>query len=143
MDADAMRRQLAAAIYRVAAGDQAALRLVYAETSAKLFGVCLRILNDRSEAEDVLQEVYLTVWRKAAAFDEAVVLYAQVTTLDETNSGAHLNLGLLLYSLGRGTQAARQLARAVELDPGLIGRATAMQPAEPQTPDPTAQADGD
>jgi len=80
---------------------------------------------------------------EAQAFDEAVVLYAQVTTLDEANSGAHLNLGLLLYSLGRGTQAARQLARAVELDPGLIGRATAMQPDDPQSPDSTAQADGD
>ena len=72
MDADVRRRQLAAAINRVAAGDQAALRLVYAETSAKLFGVCLRILGERSEAEDVLQEVYLTVWRKAASFDESV-----------------------------------------------------------------------
>jgi RNA polymerase sigma-70 factor (ECF subfamily) len=38
-------------------------------TSAKLFGVCLRILNNRSEAEDVLQDVYVTVWRKAAGFD--------------------------------------------------------------------------
>src|SRR3972149_11738702 len=72
MDAEARRRQLAAAINRVAAGDQAALRLVYAETSAKLFGVCLRILGERSEAEDVLQEVYLTVWRKAASFEESV-----------------------------------------------------------------------
>ena len=80
---------------------------------------------------------------EAQAFDEAVVLYAEVTTLDEANSGAHLNLGLLLYSLGQGTQAARQLARAVELDPGLVGRATALQPAEPQTPDSTAPADGD
>jgi RNA polymerase sigma factor (sigma-70 family) len=72
MDAEARRRQLTAAINRVAAGDQAALRLVYAETSAKLFGVCLRILGERSEAEDVLQEVYLTVWRKAASFEESV-----------------------------------------------------------------------
>src|SRR6266508_4438035 len=71
MDADASRSQLAAALVRVASGDRAALRLVYRNTSAKLFGVCLRILNDRSEAEDVLQEVYLTVWRKAASFDEA------------------------------------------------------------------------
>ncbi|HSD92559.1 MAG TPA: sigma-70 family RNA polymerase sigma factor [Methyloceanibacter sp.] len=70
MDAETRRRQLAAAIRRVAGGDRAALRLVYAETAAKLFGVCLRILNDRSEAEDVLQEVYLTVWRKASVFDE-------------------------------------------------------------------------
>jgi RNA polymerase sigma factor (sigma-70 family) len=56
---------------RVAAGDRPALRLVYEMTSAKLFGICLRILNDRSEAEDVLQDVYLTVWRKAASFDDA------------------------------------------------------------------------
>src|SRR5262245_59109609 len=62
MDADATRKQLAAALARVAAGDRAALRIVYQDTSAKLFGVCLRILKDRSEAEDVLQDVYVTVW---------------------------------------------------------------------------------
>ena len=69
MDAAATRSQLAAALVRVAGGDRAALNMVYRDTSAKLFGVCLRILNNRSEAEDVLQEVYVTVWRKAAAFD--------------------------------------------------------------------------
>src|SRR5919201_3653669 len=70
MDADAARStELAAALVRVAGGDRAALRMVYQDTSAKLFGVCLRILNDRSEAEDVLQDVYVTVWRKAATFD--------------------------------------------------------------------------
>lgn len=70
MDSEARRKHLAAAIRRVAGGDRAALRLVYDATAAKLFGVCLRILNDRSEAEDVLQDVYLNIWRKAAAFDE-------------------------------------------------------------------------
>ena len=69
MDADATRSQLAAALVRVAGGDRAALRLVYQDTSAKLFGVCLRILKDRGEAEDVLQEVFVTVWRRAASFD--------------------------------------------------------------------------
>ena len=70
MDALATSRsQLAAALARVAAGDRAALRIVYQDTSAKLFGVCVRILNDRSEAEDVLQDVYVTVWRKAGSFD--------------------------------------------------------------------------
>jgi RNA polymerase sigma factor (sigma-70 family) len=69
MDADVSRSQLAAALVRVGAGDRAALRMVYQDTSAKLFGVCLRILNDRSEAEDVLQDVFVTVWRNAASFD--------------------------------------------------------------------------
>src|SRR5260221_5556481 len=71
MGAEDNRSQLVAALARVAGGDRAALQIVYQDTSAKLFGVCLRILNDRSEAEDVLQEVYLTVWRKAASFDPA------------------------------------------------------------------------
>lgn len=69
MDPEVSRSQLAAALVRVAAGDRAALRMVYQDTSAKLFGICLRILNDRSEAEDLLQDVYVTVWRKAASFD--------------------------------------------------------------------------
>src|SRR5712692_8050143 len=69
MGAEGNRSQLVAALARVAGGDRAALKIVYQDTSAKLFGVCLRILNDRSEAEDVLQEVYVTVWRKAATFD--------------------------------------------------------------------------
>ena len=56
---------------RIAAGDRAALRQLYAATSAKLFGVALRILSDREEAEDVLQEVYVTVWRRADRYDPA------------------------------------------------------------------------
>lgn len=69
MDGDANRSLIAAALARIAAGDQVALQTVYRLTSAKLFAVCLRILGERSAAEDVLQEVYLTVWRKAADFD--------------------------------------------------------------------------
>ena len=72
MDAEARRAQLIAALVRVGQGDRAALRLVYAETSSKLFGICLRILGDRTEAEDVLQDVYLTVWRKAERYDNTL-----------------------------------------------------------------------
>jgi RNA polymerase sigma-70 factor (ECF subfamily) len=62
---------LAAALARVAGGDRAALEAVYRATSSKLLAVCLRILHDRSESEDVLQDVYITVWRRAGAFDPA------------------------------------------------------------------------
>ena len=65
MDLEANRALIAAALARIPGGDRAALQTVYRLTSAKLFGVCLRILGERSEAEDVLQEVYVTVWRKA------------------------------------------------------------------------------
>ncbi|GGD96092.1 RNA polymerase sigma factor [Aureimonas endophytica] len=61
---------MAGRLRAVARGDRAALGDVYRLTSAKLFGVILRILSDRDEAEDVLQEVYLTVWNKADRFDE-------------------------------------------------------------------------
>src|SRR3989442_3399112 len=96
MDAIAANRsQLAAALARVATGDRVALRIVYQDTSAKLFGVCLRILNDRSEAEDVLQDVYVTVWRKAASFDPAkaspitwLVAIARNRSIDKLRSGA-------------------------------------------------------
>jgi len=55
-------------IARVALGDRAAFRQLYDQTSAKLFGVCLRILNNRNDAEDALQEVYIKIWNKADRF---------------------------------------------------------------------------
>ncbi len=48
--------------------DRAAFDLLYRQTSAKLFGVCLRVLNDRAEAEEALQEVFLKIWTKADRF---------------------------------------------------------------------------
>lgn len=69
MDLDANRSLIVEALARIPGGDRAALQTVYRLTSAKLFGVALRILGEPSEAEDVLQDVYVTVWRKAADFD--------------------------------------------------------------------------
>jgi RNA polymerase sigma-70 factor (ECF subfamily) len=55
-------------ILRTSLRDRAAFDLLYRHTSAKLFGVCLRVLNDRGEAEDALQEVYVKIWAKADRF---------------------------------------------------------------------------
>ncbi|MFK4874307.1 sigma-70 family RNA polymerase sigma factor [Novosphingobium sp. ZW T3_23] len=64
------RAHLVSAIHQAADGDAAGLRRVYDLTSAKLFGICLRICADREAAEDVLQDVYVKVWRRAASFDD-------------------------------------------------------------------------
>ncbi len=54
----------------VAAKNEAALGQLYDRYRLILFGVLMRILNNREEAEDVLQEVFLQVWRRASDFDE-------------------------------------------------------------------------
>ena len=54
-----------------ASADRAAFRELYSVASAKLFGVCLRMLKDRSEAEDAVQEVFTRVWLNARRYDAA------------------------------------------------------------------------
>jgi RNA polymerase sigma factor (sigma-70 family) len=62
------RAALVAALVATGEADRGAFRRVYTLTSAKLFGICLRICGERRAAEDVLQEVYAIVWRRAGAF---------------------------------------------------------------------------
>ena len=59
-----------ALIKAIAAKDEAALAQLYDRYRVILFGLLMRILGNREEAEDVLQEVFLQVWRKAEDFDE-------------------------------------------------------------------------
>jgi RNA polymerase sigma-70 factor (ECF subfamily) len=53
---------------RVALADRAAFDALYQRTAPRLFGVALRILNDRSDAEDVVQEAFVKVWRRATLY---------------------------------------------------------------------------
>jgi RNA polymerase sigma-70 factor (ECF subfamily) len=57
-------------IHAIARGDEQALACLYDRYRVILFGLLVRILNSREEAEDVLQEVFLQVWRRAADFNE-------------------------------------------------------------------------
>ena len=52
----------------VADGDQAAFTRLYDMLSARVFGLILRVLVDRAQSEEVLQEVFLEVWQSAARF---------------------------------------------------------------------------
>lgn len=65
----AVSQSLSPLLEAVADGDSGALEDLYEQTSAKLYGICLRMLRSEAEAEETLQDVYLTVWRKASKFD--------------------------------------------------------------------------
>lgn len=64
-------RELAALLARTGLGDRRAFQAVYERTSGHLFAVVLRIQRDRAVAEDLLQEVYVNVWKAASGFDAA------------------------------------------------------------------------
>jgi RNA polymerase sigma-70 factor (ECF subfamily) len=57
------------ALLATAERDQQAFREVYERTSSALYRVCLRTCGEHAGAQDVLQEVYLKIWRSAGAFD--------------------------------------------------------------------------
>jgi RNA polymerase sigma factor (sigma-70 family) len=63
--------ELSRLLARTGLGDRAAFATLYQQTSAHLLGVVLRIQRDRAQAEDILQEVYVNVWRAAQSFDAA------------------------------------------------------------------------
>jgi RNA polymerase sigma-70 factor (ECF subfamily) len=57
---------------RVTARDPHAIAQLYDRHSRLLFGLILRILRDRSDAEEVLQEVFLTVWNKSETYNSTL-----------------------------------------------------------------------
>jgi RNA polymerase sigma-70 factor (ECF subfamily) len=59
---------ITALLDRVARRDKAAFAEVYRATSAKLYGIILRILRRRDLADEVLQEVYVKIWERAGDF---------------------------------------------------------------------------
>ena len=95
----------------IASGDRAALRRLYQATSAKLFGVCLRILSDRDESEDVLQEVYLTIWRRADRFEASrASVMAWISTIARNRAIDRLR--------ARGPLAFAEPVENLEIDDG-------------------------
>jgi len=63
--------KLAELLIRIAGGDDTALNRVYETESGKLNALLIRILRDEQIAEEVLQDVFLTVWKSSRSFDPA------------------------------------------------------------------------
>lgn len=58
-------------VLRMAATDRAAFAAFYSAAAPKLFGLLIRILGTKTEAEDAMQEVFTRIWLRAAQFDPA------------------------------------------------------------------------
>ena len=66
---DTERQRAVELIERMAAGDEAALADFYQRFAPTLYGLAMKMLDDEKEAEDVLQEGFIYLWRKAAAYN--------------------------------------------------------------------------
>jgi RNA polymerase sigma-70 factor (ECF subfamily) len=71
MPLDAEQSRLAALLSRSALGDRAAFADLYGATCSKLFAVSLRIVRERSLAEEVLQDSFVNIWNHAADYAQA------------------------------------------------------------------------
>ena len=67
-DGGAAVDHIALLLERVAAGEQQAFAELYDQLSPRVFGLILRVLVNRSQSEEVLQEVFLEVWQSASRF---------------------------------------------------------------------------
>ena len=56
-------------IAAIRAGDESAMAQLYDRYSSLVYAVALRVLQDTGAAEDVLQEIFLQLWRRPSAFD--------------------------------------------------------------------------
>lgn len=65
---EAMRVDMDDLLFRIAAGEQAALAQLYEHTQASVFGFALSILKNTHDAEDVLHDCYVAVWQGAAGY---------------------------------------------------------------------------
>jgi RNA polymerase sigma-70 factor (ECF subfamily) len=91
----ARERQCAVCLKQVAEGDTEALGALYDLTASLLHSLLLRILRETSEAEEVLLDVYMEVWKKAASFEASrgsatswLVMLARSRALDRLRSTA-------------------------------------------------------
>ena len=107
---------------RVAAGDRAAFAELYRRTSAKLYGVILRLSRRRDLADELLQEVYIRIWERAADYDPArasaitwMVTIARNRALDEIRRKPIVETGVAIEEAGDPPDPSRPASETVEL----------------------------
>ena len=97
-------------LVQVALGNRAAFAELYRGTASRLFGICLRVLNQRSEAEDALQDVYTAVWRKASQFDPSKASAITWLAMIARNKAIDRLRSLPLHQARASLDAAEEIA---------------------------------
>lgn len=105
-------------LHAITRGDEQALAQLYDRYRSILFGLLMRILNSRAEAEDVLQEIFLQVWRQARDFDAARgKVFTWLVTLTRSRAIDRLRaLGSRSRTIEEATRGAVDLITDAEQD---------------------------
>ena len=91
-------------VARMARGDRPALSALYARHAARLLALALQILHDRAEAEDLLHDVFLEAWQKAATY-----------STERGSVGAWLSLRARSRAIDRRRAAPRKRSVSLEV----------------------------
>ena len=70
-EGDDQARAQARLLAAMASGDKTALAGLYDSLSRPLYSLALRVTNDSSEAQDIIQDVFLQMWNKASSYDSS------------------------------------------------------------------------
>jgi RNA polymerase sigma-70 factor (ECF subfamily) len=134
----------------IVARDEAALAQLYDRYRVILFGLLMRILNNREEAEDVLQELFMQVWRRATDFDENrgkpftwLVTMARSRGIDRLRSLAARDRAAVAGARDESESVSDAAADAFRSEQrGLVTNALAQLPDEQKRPLMLAYFDG-
>ena len=131
-------QDIADLLVQVGTGDRAAFSNVYDATSSKLYGIILRILKRRELADEVLQEVYVKIWERAADFDPTraspitwMATIARNRALDEVRKRVALSIEDTPEALNVASSEASPL-QAVELSQDVQRLMTCLNGLDPQ-----------
>ena len=116
-------------------GDQSAMAQLYDRYSSVVYAVALRVLGDTGAAEDVLQEVFLQLWRKPSAFDAARGSLGSWLAVITRNRAIDLlrrrkpetDIEDVIVSVSPDLAGEAERMRAVEKVRGVMGGMTAAQ----------------
>jgi len=88
-------REISQLIISISRGNEESLERLYERTSSLVFGLILKILSDRQEAEEVLADVYLQIWEKASTYGPSrskpvswILMISRSRSIDKLRSGS-------------------------------------------------------